>query len=68
MDAFDQLALRAAQDVLDVEKHTPGEQDRAIIAAAEMVLRILTHKTKPTKRDPGDQPKTKHLEMIPGTV
>jgi hypothetical protein len=54
MDDFDQLALRAANDVLDVEKDTPGQQDRTILAAAELVLRILKHDSRNLAPAPGD--------------
>jgi hypothetical protein len=42
MDAFDELAWIAANDVLNVEKSTPGRQDRAILAVAEQVLCMLS--------------------------
>jgi hypothetical protein len=52
MDAFDQLAWIAANDVLNVEKNTPGQQDRAILMAAEQVLRMLAHTAQSSSAPP----------------
>jgi len=46
MDALDQLALRAAQDVLAFEKMMPGMQDPEILRAAIRVVRILSEEAE----------------------
>lgn len=54
MDAFDELAWIAANDVMDVEKSTPGRQDRAMLAAAEQVLCMLSENSRQSVVAPSD--------------
>ena len=46
LDAFDQRAWDAAQDVLDLEEKMPGQQDPAILGAALRVLQILSNRSR----------------------
>jgi len=46
VDAIDQLAWTAAQDVLEFEERMPGQQDPAVLWAAVQVLRILSSELK----------------------
>jgi len=52
MDTFDHLAWIAAQEVLALERITPGRQDRALVAAAEQVVRLLSSESASHHADP----------------
>jgi len=58
MDAFDQIALRAAQDVLAFEKKMPGTQDPEILRAAIRVVRILAEEAGASQDAVRPQPRT----------